>query len=184
MFGPPVQPPRPNFGLAAAFGGTTDWSPSPGEDRLRRGLYTRWRRNAPFPSATTFDAPERTVCNVRRIRTNTPLQALVTLNDPVFVEAAQGLARRVAAAPGGTKERVEIAFRLALTRSPSDLELKRIVARYDAARKKLTADPTKAQSLATSPIGPVPAGMNATDLAAWTVVGNVLLNLDETLARR
>ena len=95
MYGPPVQPPRPNFGLSAAFGGSTDWQTSAGEDKYRRGLYTKIRRNAPYPSMTTFDAPERTFCSVRRLRTNTPLQALVTLNDPVYVEAAQALESHV-----------------------------------------------------------------------------------------
>ena len=95
MHGPSVKPPRPNLGIRAAFGGSTDWQPSPGQDRFRRGLYTSWRRTAPYPSMTTFDATSREVCTIRRIRTNTPLQALVTLNDPVFIEASQGLARKV-----------------------------------------------------------------------------------------
>ena len=89
MYGPSVRPPRPSLGLRAAFGGSTDWKASAGEDRYRRGLYTSWRRTTPYPSMTTFDAPSREFCTVRRIPTNTPLQALVTLNDPVFVEAAQ-----------------------------------------------------------------------------------------------
>jgi hypothetical protein len=184
MHGPPVQPPRPSFGLAAAFGSSTDWSPSQGEDRRRRALYTRWRRNAPYPSATTFDAPERTVCNIRRVRTNTPLQALVTLNDPVYVEAAQGLARRIAARPGSTHERLVYAFRLCLTRSPREPEALRLIELYERARKQLAATPANALDLATNPLGPLPAGMDPADLAAWTVVSNVLLNLDETLARR
>src|SRR5262249_2763612 len=95
MYGPPARPPRPKFGLSAAFGGGTDWATSPGEDKFRRGLYTEWRRSAPYPSMVTFDAPDRNVCTVKRPRTNTPLQALVTLNDPVYVEAAQALARRI-----------------------------------------------------------------------------------------
>ncbi|MEM7560469.1 MAG: DUF1553 domain-containing protein, partial [Planctomycetota bacterium] len=95
MFGAPVRPPQPDLGLKAAFGGATDWKPSPGEDRYRRGVYTQWRRSSPYPSMVTFDAPSREVCTLRRDRTNTPLQALVTLNDPGFVEAAQALARRV-----------------------------------------------------------------------------------------
>jgi hypothetical protein len=184
MYGPPVQPPRPSFGLAAAFGSSTDWSPSQGEDRWRRALYTRWRRNAPYPSATTFDAPERTVCNIRRVRTNTPLQALVTLNDPVYVEAAQGLARRIARQSGSVRERVVHAFRLCLTRSPRDPEALRLIELYERARKQLAATPAKALDLATNPLGALPPGMDPADLAAWTVVGNVLLNLDETLARR
>jgi mono/diheme cytochrome c family protein len=184
MFGPPVQPPRPMFGLAAAFGSSTDWQPSQGEDRRRRALYTRWRRNAPYPSATTFDAPERTVCNVRRVRTNTPLQALVTLNDPVFVEAAQGLARRVLAQPGSTRDRVNYAFRLCLTRDPREAELAKLEGLFEKAKKQLAATPANALDLATKPLGPLPQGMNPADAAAWTIDANVLLTLDETLARR
>jgi hypothetical protein len=184
MHGPPVQPPQPRFGLAAAFGSSTDWLPSPGEDRYRRGLYTRWRRNAPYPSMTTFDAPGRTTCNVRRLRTNTPLQALVTLNDPVYVEAAQGLARRIARHEGDLRKRVVYAFRLCLARHPSDRETARLLELFMKARRRFAADPARATALATKPLGPVPAGLNVADLAAWTVLGNVLLNLDETLARR
>jgi hypothetical protein len=185
MHGPPVQPPQPLSGLAAAFGSTTDWSTSSGEDKYRRALYTRWRRNAPYPSLTTFDAPERTTCNVRRLRTNTPLQALVTLNDPVFIEAAQTLARRLVREGGKTtRARVEHGFRLCLTRPPTEREAKRLVALFDRAREQLAATPAKAADLATRPIGPAPREMNVVDLAAWTVVANVLLNLDETLAKR
>ena len=101
MHGPSVRPFRPNLGLKSAFGGSTDWEPSPGGDRHRRGLYTEWRRTTPYPSMTTFDATSREVCTLQRIRTNTPLQALVTLNDPVFVEAAKNLAERVRAGAGG-----------------------------------------------------------------------------------
>lgn len=185
MAGPPVQPPRPNFALVAAFGSSTDWTPSPGEDRLRRGLYTRIRRNAPYPSFTTFDAPERTFCNVRRLRTNTPLQALVTLNDPVFFEAAQALARRIVREGGETtRDRVNFAFRLCLTRSPTPREAERLEQLFESARERFAKQPDHAESIATKPLGPIPAGMNAADVAAWTIVGNALLNLDETIAKR
>jgi hypothetical protein len=185
LYGPPVQPPRPNFGLAAAFGSSTDWQPSAGEDRYRRALYTRWRRNAPYPSLTTFDAPERTVCNVRRLRTNTPLQALVTLNDPVFVEAAQGLARRIVGRGGDTTAaKVDFAFRTVLVRPPTEKEARRLAALFDKARAQYEKDSAKALAIATKPLGPAPKDMNVADLAAWTVVANVLLNLDETLAKR
>ncbi|MFM8891875.1 MAG: DUF1553 domain-containing protein, partial [Planctomycetia bacterium] len=93
--GPSVNPPQPSVGLSAAFGGGIDWQTSAGEDRYRRAIYTTWRRSTPYPSMAAFDAPDRQVCTVRRPRTNTPLQALVTLNDPVYVEAAQALARRM-----------------------------------------------------------------------------------------
>lgn len=185
MYGPPVQPPRPNFGLSAAFGSSTDWQPSTGEDKFRRALYTRWRRNAPYPSMTTFDAPERTFCNIRRLRTNTPLQALVTLNDPVYVEAAQALARRIVKEGGDSvKTRVTHAFRLVLARPPSARELERLSDLFEKARATYQKDTNKALALATKPLGPAPKEMNVVDLAAWTVVGNVLLNLDETLAKR
>jgi cytochrome c553 len=185
MYGPPVQPPQPLSGLSAAFGSSTDWQTSPGEDRHRRALYTRWRRNSPYPASTTFDAPERTTCNVRRLRTNTPLQALVTLNDPVFVESAQGLARRILAGGGrSTRERASYGFRLCLTRPPSPREAGLLAALFERARQRLAANPVKATALATRPLGPAPKGMNVVDLAAWTVVANVLLNLDETIAKR
>jgi hypothetical protein len=185
MYGPPVQPPRPNFGLSAAFGGTTDWTADTGENRYRRGIYTRVRRNAPYPSLTTFDAPERSVCTVRRLRTNTPLQALVTLNDPVFVEAAQALSRRIVREGGADVEaQVAFAFRQCLTRPPSDRELQRVKELFEKARQTYAADPGKAAAMATKPLGAAPPEMNVVDLAAWTVVANALLNLDETLAKR
>src|SRR5438270_10007871 len=126
LYGPPCQPPKPNLGLAAAFGSTTDWKADVDDNRFRRGLYVRIRRNAPYPSMTTFDAPERTSCTVRRIRTNTPLQALVTLNDPVYVEAAQALARRVVTHGATTAERIAYGFRLVLARPPSEKETQRL----------------------------------------------------------
>ncbi|MBM3856247.1 MAG: DUF1553 domain-containing protein, partial [Verrucomicrobia bacterium] len=82
LYGPPARPYQPAFDLRAAFGGALDWKTSDGEDRFRRGIYTEWRRSSPYPSMVTFDAPNREVCTLRRNRTNTPLQALVTLNDP------------------------------------------------------------------------------------------------------
>ena len=185
MFGPSVRPPQPKNGLNAAFGPGTDWVNSTGDDKYRRGLYTYWRRTTPYPSMTTFDAPNRNVCSVTRARTNTPLQALVTLNDPVYVEAAQALARRVLKDGGGSLEsRARHAFRLCLIRPPSDQELRRLVELYQKARTDFAANPKEAVALATDPLGPAPAGMDTNDLAAWTVVSNVLLNLDEMLAKR
>ena len=184
MYGPPVHPPQPVNGLAAAFGASTDWETSRGEDRHRRALYTKWRRNLPYPSMITFDAPERSVCSLRRTRTNTPLQALVTLNDQVYVEAAQAMGRRILQEGGDTTaSRVYYGFRLALTRKPTEEESQRLVSLYETVRTSLSTDPTKATPLATKPIGPLPEGMNVLDAASWTVVGNVLLNLDEFLAK-
>jgi mono/diheme cytochrome c family protein len=184
MHGAPVHPPQPINGLAAAFGTSTDWETSAGEDRYRRALYTRWRRNLPYASMVTFDAPERSVCSMRRIRSNTPLQALVTMNDPVFVEAAQALARRILSDGGAdTASRARYGFERVLLRQPEALELERLVALFEQARAALAADEPAAIALASKPLGAIPPGMDAASLGAWTVVGNVLLNLDETLAK-
>jgi hypothetical protein len=185
MYGASVKPPRPKLGLTAAFGASTDWDASPGEDRYRRGVYTFWQRSIPYPSMDTFDAPSREVCTVRRIRTNTPLQALVTLNDPVYIEAAQGLARRIVAEGGATMpERLAFAFRLCVTRPPSAAETSVLTATWDRAVAQYRQQPDAARAMATDPLGPLPEGADAAELAAWTVLANVLLNLDETLARR
>jgi uncharacterized protein DUF1553 len=185
MYGPSVRPPRPKLGLTAAFGGGTDWEASPGDDKHRRALYTEWRRTTPYPSMLTFDAPNRNVCTIARPRTNTPLQALVTMNDPVYVEASQALARRMVKEGGATPEaRAIYGFRLCLTRPPRPTETKRLVALYEKAHVDFTNSPKDAQQMATEPLGPLPPGMDTVDLAAWTVVGNVLLNLDEMFAKR
>ena len=181
LYGPPVKPPQPTSGLNAAFGGNIDWKTSEGPDKFRLGLYTTWRRSNPYPSMTTFDAPNREVCTLRRSRTNTPLQALVTLNDPVYIEAAQALARRMEDSGGSVRDKAQYGFRLCLARSPSGEELDRLVRLYESSLTTFTSDPKRADSLASSPL---PSGANARELAAWTVVGNVLLNLDEMLMKR
>jgi hypothetical protein len=185
MYGPSVKPPQPALGISAAFGGSIDWQTSTGEDKYRRGLYTEWRRSNPYPAMSTFDAPNRDVCVVRRNRTNTPLQALVTLNDEVYVEAAQSLARFTMKDGGKTTaERATYAFRRCLVRPPQEAELNRLVKLFDDVKEALARDERKANQLATMPIGAVPKGMDVAEVAAWTVVGNVILNLDETLKKR
>jgi mono/diheme cytochrome c family protein len=185
MYGPPTRPAQPSSGLSAAFGGGIDWQTSAGEDKYRRGLYTTWRRSNLYPSMATFDAPTREVCSLRRVRTNTPLQALVTLNDPVYIEAAQGLARRIVATGGDTPEkRVAFGIRVCLARSPHDGEVNRMVRLYEQALARYQKNADAARRMATDPLGPVPKGDNVAELAAWTVVSNVLLNLDETLMKR
>jgi hypothetical protein len=184
MYGPPVKPPQPKLGLSAAFGSATDWETSGGEDRYRRALYTTWRRSNPYPSMATFDAPNREVCLVRRERSNTPLQALVTLNDPVYVEASQALARKMAASGTTPAEKARHGFRLCLSRPPTEKELKGLVELYTKMHKRFEADPEKARDVATKPLGEAPNGCDVAELAAWTVVGNVLLNLDEMLMKR
>ncbi len=184
LYGPSAKPPQPTSGLSAAFGSSTDWQTSAGEDKFRRGLYTEWRRSNPYPSMSTFDAPNREVCTVRRSRTNTPLQALVTLNDPVYVEAAQALARRIATSGPTPRDKTVFAFRQVTSRNPTDDELNRLEKLYTASREQLQKQPDHALKLATDPLGPAPQDADIPELAAWTLVGNVLLNLDEMLMKR
>jgi len=184
MYGPSIRPPRPSLGLNAAFGGSLDWKTSEGEDQHRRGLYVEWRRTSPYPSMAAFDAPSREVCTLRRVRSNTPLQALVTLNDPVYVEAAQALARRIVQRGGSAAEKARFGFRLCVARAPKESELSSLLDLYAEAHKDYALEPAKAKKLATEPIGAAPAGADVVELAAWTTVGNVLLNLDEMLMRR
>ena len=184
MHGPSVNPPRPKLGLKAAFGGSTDWETSKGEDKYRRGIYTTWRRSIPYPSMDAFDAPSREVCTVRRIRTNTPLQALVTLNDPVYVEAAQALAGRILREADPTMERrVQYGFELCTGRSPTSTETSVLIETVESARKRFIGKKTDAKSLKVLP-SLEEEQVSIEEQAAWTVFANVLLNLDETLTRR
>lgn len=180
MGGPSVRPMAPNMGLTTAFGRSNDWTVSTGEDRHRRSVYTEVRRNSPYPGFTTFDATNREVCTVRRNRTNTPLQAFVTMNDPVFIEAHQALARRVI----NEADKLGLMFRLCLAREPSDKERQTLMELHAQALAELRQDAAKAQALATEPLGPLPEGANPADLAAWTAVANVVMNLDEFLMRK
>jgi hypothetical protein len=184
MYGPPVRPPQPSMGLTAAFGSSTDWETSSGDDRYRRGIYTTWRRSNPYPSMATFDAPNREVCTLRRGRTNTPLQCLVTLNDPVFVEAAQALARRAIQQSDVIEDRITYAFRSCLVRPPRAAELQALTDLYNESHARFLERHEAAEKLATVPLGALPADVDVVEAAAMTVVGNVLLNLDEMILKR
>jgi len=182
MYGPPVRPPQPSFGLTAAFGGSFDWKPSEGEDRYRRALYIEWRRTSPYPSMTTFDAPNREVCSLRRPRSNTPLQAFVTLNDPVYFEAAQALAQHMVETTGSPADKARYGFRLCLARPPRPEELQQLIGLFEAARADYAAKPEQAQRITNSSKTELKSDGLAS-LAAWTAVANVLLNLDETIMK-
>lgn len=184
MFGKPVRPLRPNLGLNTAFGGNNDWATSPGEDRHRRSVYTEMRRNSPYPSFSTFDAPNREVCTLRRGRTNTPLQAFVTLNDPVFIETHQALARRLLREAPTTDARLRRLFLLCLAREPGDREAAALARLHADSLQAYRADAAAAARMATDPLGAAPAGSDLAELAAWTVVANVVTNLDEFVMRR
>jgi hypothetical protein len=182
--GPSVYPPQPEGLWQAAFNGQRTWATSTGDDRYRRALYTFWRRTIPYPSMATFDAPSRELCTVRRVRTNTPLQAFVTLNDPVYVEAAQALARRIVREGGASDEdRVRFALKLCLCRTPDPGQVEVLSALFRRELAHYRQDAEAARALATEPLGPLPAGMEAAELAAWTTVANVLLNLDGVLTK-
>lgn len=184
MYGPSVKPPQPE-GVWNVVYSSYKWETSGGEDAHRRGIYTFVRRTTPYPSMITFDGSSREVCTIRRVRTNTPLQALVTLNDPVYLEAAQALGRDVLTEGGrSTEKKVRYAFESALARPPSEAELERVVALFEQESLRFAAEPDAALALATDPIGPAPDGADVAELAAWTTVANVLLNLDEFLTKR
>jgi hypothetical protein len=157
------------------------WEVSKGEDAHRRGLYTFYRRSAPYPSMLTFDAPSREVCTVRRVRTNTPLQALTLLNDPVYFEAARALAQRMAREGGADPAaRLTYGFRLTTARKPSPTELDKTLGYYQAQLAKFQKDEKAAREVvkdASVTAAAVP------ELAALTMVSNVLLSLDETVTK-
>nr|BAL54998.1 hypothetical conserved protein [uncultured Planctomycetota bacterium] len=181
--GPSVFPYQPE-GIWFNPYSSDKWVMSGGGDRYRRGLYTFWRRTAHYPSFALFDAPSREVCCDRRPRTNTPLQALVTLNDPAFFQAAIALGRRMLReCPGSVEDRIVYGFRLCVARRPAAEEVRPLVELYHAAREKYHQQPhTAAQLIAgLEGTGTIPA--QVAEEAAWTVVANVLLNLDETLCK-
>ncbi len=188
MFGPPVRPVTPNMGLTTAFGRSHDWEVSKGKDAHRRSLYTEVRRNSPYASFTTFDAGNREVCMIRRSRTNTPLQAFVTLNDPVFIETHQAMARRVVLSDGkdmkDAKDKLTLMFRLCLSREPNEHEAASLTKLFAETLTTYRADKEAAAKIATHPLGPAPKDADIAELAAWTAVANVVMNLDEFLMRR
>lgn len=178
----PYQP--PGLWGQVSFEGTRDYTQSEGADNYRRGLYTYWRRSIPYASFTIFDAPTRETCTVRRPRTNTPLQALNLLNDPVYVEAARALAQRVLAKGGtGVEERIEYAFRLCLGRRPTGRERTVLGAALRRELARFAGDREGANRLIHVGVSRPPVEVDVVELAAWTVLGNILLNLDETITK-
>lgn len=183
--GASVYPPQPDGLWNVAFnGGQNKYPASIGDNRYRRGLYTFWRRTMPNPTMVAFDAPSRETCTIRRVPTNTPLQAFVMLNDPVFVECAQGLARRILRDGGDDMEaRLRFGLELVLARPADAKQIATLRKLLDAELAKYQQDTAAAVTLATQPIGPLPSGVQPFEAAAWTAVANVLLNLDAFLTR-
>jgi mono/diheme cytochrome c family protein len=157
---------------------------SHGADLYRRTMYTFWKRTSPPPQLSTFDAPDRETCTVRRARTNTPLQALILLNDPTYVEAARKLAERMLREGGATPtEKARFAFRLCTARAPTADEERELVAAYETQKAHYASNLEQAQSLLKVGESPADAALDASELAAWTIVASVVLNLDETVTK-
>jgi mono/diheme cytochrome c family protein len=189
--GPSVFPPQPD-GIYQFTQVVSAWQTSIGDDRFRRGIYTFFKRSAPYPALSVFDAPDGTSACTRRIRSNTPLQALTLLNDQAFWEIARGLAQRVIAeGPAGDDERLNFAFRLCLARTPTAAEARRLVQFLNMQRDEFKAAPAAARAFLG---GEAPKGKNQRpqslppeadmpEHAAWMAVTRVLLNLDEFINR-
>src|SRR5450432_1482076 len=183
-----VRPAQPKGVAELSYGGSVKWEESTGADRYRRGLYILFQRTVPYPQLVTFDAPSSTLSCTRRERTNTPLQALNLMNDPVFFEAAQALAFRVMRESGSSSgsgtgtafgDRLNYAYQLTLGREPSARETERMGKYFDDTSRNLAANPQTVSALFPNRIEGVPQA----DAAAWVELGRVLLNLDEFITK-
>jgi len=179
-----VKPPQPKGVAELSYANSVKWEESSGADRYRRGLYIHFQRTTPYPQLINFDAPSSNLTCTRRERTDTPLQALNLLNDPVFFEAAQGLAFRVMRGRGananpGFRERLNYAYEATLGRRPSEAEAERLGAFFDETVKSLQDNPKTAAAMFPNRIEGVPQ----LDAAAWVELSRVLLNLDEFITR-
>jgi len=173
--GPSVMPPQPP-GIWKSTYSSLKWVNATGPDRYRRALYTYWKRTSPYPAMLSFDTGTGEVCQIRRVRTNTPLQALVALNDPAFVEAAGALARRMWETDGELDQQIRRGFRLVLIRPAHEAELSRLTALHASLSEHYAGETDAAQKLLSA------AGLKEGD-AAMVAVANVLLNLDETFTK-
>ena len=186
--GPSVYPYQPaglykGIVVAADYPGTV-YTESQGPDLYRRSLYTFWKRTVPHPTMTVFDAPDREFCIVRRSNTNTPLQALTLLNDPIFVEAARKLAERAILQGGVTPEgRLAYAFRLATGRAPDAQETAILLQTLAKMRNVYEADEKAARDLLSVGASPKNPAIPVRELAAYTAVTNLILNLDEAITK-
>ena len=182
--GPSARPYQPAGYWAMLNFPKREWQNDKGEGLYRRGLYTYWCRTFPHPSLAAFDAPSREECTVERPRSNTPLQALVLLNDPTYVEAARAFAERIVREGGTEMEgRIQFAYRQALMREARPEERTVLTGLYRQHLEQYRADKKAAEALLTVGDRPAPKDIEAAELAAWTSVARVLLNLHETITR-
>jgi len=182
--GPSVKPYQPPGYWVFLNFPKRDWVADKGENQYRRGLYTYWQRTFLHPSLLAFDASTREECVVQRPRSNTPLQALVLLNDPTYVEAARTFATRMIREGGSDRQaRLERGFRLALARPPRPREVSVLLALLATHHDQYRRDPAAARALLGEGDAPSPRDLDPAELAAWTDVARVLLNLQETITR-
>ncbi len=182
--GPSVKPYQPAGYWAMLNFPKREWVNDHGDSLYRRGLYTYWCRTFPHPSLVAFDAPSREECTVERPRSNTPLQALVLLNDPTYVEAARALAERIVREGGRDAEsRIQFIYRQALNRAAAPEERKALSDLYERHLRQYQADRQAAGALLATGEHPAPKDVDAAELAAWTSVARVILNLHETITR-
>ena len=184
--GPSVYPPAPEFLFQPPTSyGPKIWRQETGDDRYRRAVYTFRYRSVPYPALQTFDAPNGDFSCVRRARSNTPLQALVTLNEPLSMECAQALAWHTLREGGADDAaRLRYAFRRCLARPPAEAEQQELLNLLARAAKHVSEGWTEAKTVAGGGAArPLPPGVNPTQLAAWTIVSRVLLNLDEVITK-
>jgi mono/diheme cytochrome c family protein len=156
---------------------------SHGKDLYRRTMYTFWKRTSPPPTLVTFDAPDREICTVRRPRTNTPLQALVLMNDPTYLEASRKLAERIMLEAGDIEQRIELAYRLAMARRPKPAEVAVLRRIFEEQLAVYRANPAAALKLLSVGEFKRNEKLDVTELAAWATVASVILNLDETVTK-
>jgi mono/diheme cytochrome c family protein len=182
--GPSVFPPIADGVLNLGYGSPMKWETSTGDGRHRRAMYTFWKRSVPYPSLSIFDAPNADSSCTRRIRSNTPLQALTTLNDPVFMEAAQALALR-AWREGGKDDRSRMiyAFRSCVGRGPDAFELRHLLALLREQQRAFRGQTAAAVYVSSADLNNIAPGVDLHEIAPWTIVSRVLLNMDETVTR-
>jgi len=185
--GPSVKPYQPgDLWREMSYGDSPDkaYVQDHGKNLYRRGIYTYWKRSILYPSFAVFDAPNREVCTARRPVTNTPLQALVTLNDVTYVEAARVFAQNLLAQNGNEfKERLDLAFRRAVARPPTKRERELLAGTYAKLLERFRADGKAASELIAAGEYPRPAKLDTAELAAWTALCQIILNLDETMTK-